>query len=161
MQHNNKKKKLSYFMCMFCILYCELIDSFMFKFCLYICPDCISTIELRAVLGVQGTLKTPFFPSYYPPDTNCTWTFNVSISSSMWQALDNTCFHTLALVLIVWFRCPQWEWACLWNLKATSWAEPVTSRPVRRGSGSSRTAGKIAVGGLWWRVHLVILQEAN
>uniref|UniRef100_A0A665ST37 CUB domain-containing protein n=1 Tax=Echeneis naucrates TaxID=173247 RepID=A0A665ST37_ECHNA len=38
-------------------------------------PDCNSTIELKAVLGVQGTLRTPFFPSYYPPDTNCTWSF--------------------------------------------------------------------------------------
>uniref|UniRef100_H3DNB5 Transmembrane serine protease 6 n=1 Tax=Tetraodon nigroviridis TaxID=99883 RepID=H3DNB5_TETNG len=39
--------------------------------------DCNSTVELRAVLGVQGSLKTPFYPSYYPPDTNCTWTFNM------------------------------------------------------------------------------------
>ncbi|KAM9857053.1 transmembrane protease serine 6 [Aulostomus maculatus] len=37
--------------------------------------DCNSTVELRPVSGVQGTLKTPFFPSYYPPDTNCTWNF--------------------------------------------------------------------------------------
>lgn len=52
---------------------------------------------------------------------------------------------------MVWFRCPRWEWACLWNLRATSWAEPVTSRPVHRGSGSSRTAGKRHVGGhRWW-----------
>ncbi|XP_056264628.1 transmembrane protease serine 6 [Pseudoliparis swirei] len=36
---------------------------------------CNSTIELKAVSGVQGTLSTPFFPSYYPPDTNCTWSF--------------------------------------------------------------------------------------
>uniref|UniRef100_A0A8C2Z6P5 CUB domain-containing protein n=1 Tax=Cyclopterus lumpus TaxID=8103 RepID=A0A8C2Z6P5_CYCLU len=38
---------------------------------------CNSTIELKAVSGVQGTLSTPFFPSYYPPDTNCTWSFTV------------------------------------------------------------------------------------
>ncbi|XP_020499536.1 transmembrane protease serine 6 isoform X1 [Labrus bergylta] len=37
--------------------------------------DCNSTIELKSVSGVQGTLRTPFFPSYYPPDTNCTWSF--------------------------------------------------------------------------------------
>ncbi|XP_022593937.1 transmembrane protease serine 6 isoform X1 [Seriola dumerili] len=37
--------------------------------------DCNSTIELKPVSGVQGTLRTPFFPSYYPPDTNCTWSF--------------------------------------------------------------------------------------
>lgn len=37
--------------------------------------DCNSTIELKEVPDVQGTLRTPFFPSYYPPNTNCTWTF--------------------------------------------------------------------------------------
>ncbi|XP_030591238.1 transmembrane protease serine 6 [Archocentrus centrarchus] len=39
--------------------------------------DCNSTIQLKAVSGVQGTLKTPFFPSYYPPNTNCTWSFTM------------------------------------------------------------------------------------
>ncbi|KAM7419742.1 hypothetical protein PAMA_016705 [Pampus argenteus] len=39
--------------------------------------DCYSTIELKAVSEVQGSLKTPFFPSYYPPNTNCTWTFTM------------------------------------------------------------------------------------
>ncbi|XP_047434013.1 transmembrane protease serine 6 isoform X2 [Mugil cephalus] len=39
--------------------------------------DCNSTIELKAVSGVQGTLRTPFFPSYYPPNTNCTWSFTM------------------------------------------------------------------------------------
>ncbi|XP_039859869.1 transmembrane protease serine 6 [Simochromis diagramma] len=39
--------------------------------------DCNSTIQLDAISGVQGTLKTPFFPSYYPPDTNCTWSFTM------------------------------------------------------------------------------------
>ncbi|TNM85352.1 hypothetical protein fugu_007623 [Takifugu bimaculatus] len=39
--------------------------------------DCNATVDLRAVSGLQGTLTTPFFPSYYPPDTNCTWTFNM------------------------------------------------------------------------------------
>ncbi|XP_016519517.1 transmembrane protease serine 6 isoform X2 [Poecilia formosa] len=37
--------------------------------------DCISSIQLKEVQGVQGTLQTPFFPSFYPPNTNCTWTF--------------------------------------------------------------------------------------
>uniref|UniRef100_A0A667WQ79 Transmembrane serine protease 6 n=1 Tax=Myripristis murdjan TaxID=586833 RepID=A0A667WQ79_9TELE len=31
----------------------------------------------RALPGVQGKLRTPFFPSYYPPDTNCTWSFSL------------------------------------------------------------------------------------
>ncbi|XP_069023724.1 transmembrane protease serine 6 [Embiotoca jacksoni] len=39
--------------------------------------DCNSTIQLKAVSGVQGTLRTPFFPSYYPPNTNCTWSFTM------------------------------------------------------------------------------------
>ncbi|XP_038835127.1 transmembrane protease serine 6-like isoform X2 [Salvelinus namaycush] len=38
---------------------------------------CSSNIELQPVSGVQGSLRTPFYPSYYPPDTNCTWTFTV------------------------------------------------------------------------------------
>ncbi|XP_061883388.1 transmembrane protease serine 6 [Entelurus aequoreus] len=37
--------------------------------------DCNFTIELKAVWEVQGSLRTPFYPSYYPPNTNCTWTF--------------------------------------------------------------------------------------
>ncbi|KAF7217805.1 transmembrane protease serine 6 [Nothobranchius furzeri] len=39
--------------------------------------DCKSTIQLKAEPGVQGTLRTPFFPSYYPPNSNCTWTFTI------------------------------------------------------------------------------------
>ncbi|KAM4611939.1 transmembrane protease serine 6 [Polymixia lowei] len=39
--------------------------------------ECGSSIELEAVSGVQGTLRTPFYPSYYPPDTNCTWSLTV------------------------------------------------------------------------------------
>ncbi|XP_034448991.1 transmembrane protease serine 6 [Hippoglossus hippoglossus] len=47
--------------------------------------ECNSTIELRAVSGVQGTLRTPFFPSYYPPDTHCTWVFTMP---SSWMGLS-------------------------------------------------------------------------
>ncbi|XP_059902668.1 transmembrane protease serine 6 [Gadus macrocephalus] len=39
--------------------------------------ECNGSIGLEAVSGVQGTLRTPFYPSYYPPDTNCTWTFTM------------------------------------------------------------------------------------
>ncbi|XP_072240749.1 transmembrane protease serine 6 [Leuresthes tenuis] len=39
--------------------------------------DCNSSIQLKDVLGIQGTLRTPFFPSYYPPNTNCTWSFTM------------------------------------------------------------------------------------
>ncbi|XP_034004127.1 transmembrane protease serine 6 [Trematomus bernacchii] len=39
--------------------------------------NCSSSIELKAVSGVQGSLRTPFFPSYYPPNTNCTWSFTM------------------------------------------------------------------------------------
>lgn len=72
----------------------------MFKYCLDICSDCNSSVELRAVSGVQGTLKTPFFPNYYPPDTNCTWTFHVSLLL-MHVSVDNLCFHTPELVFMV------------------------------------------------------------
>ncbi|XP_068177212.1 transmembrane protease serine 6 isoform X2 [Antennarius striatus] len=40
--------------------------------------ECGATIELQEVSGVQGTLRTPFFPSYYPPNANCTWRFIMS-----------------------------------------------------------------------------------
>ncbi|XP_029951136.1 transmembrane protease serine 6-like [Salarias fasciatus] len=43
-------------------------------------PDCNATIQLEAVSGVQGTLRTPFFPSFYPPNTNCTWSFTVGLN---------------------------------------------------------------------------------
>ncbi|KAK0133847.1 Transmembrane protease serine 6 [Merluccius polli] len=43
--------------------------------------ECSGSIELEAVSGVQGTLRTPFYPSYYPPDTNCTWTFTMPSSA--------------------------------------------------------------------------------
>uniref|UniRef100_A0A3Q3AF92 Transmembrane serine protease 6 n=2 Tax=Kryptolebias marmoratus TaxID=37003 RepID=A0A3Q3AF92_KRYMA len=49
--------------------------------------DCNSTIQLEAGPGLQGSLKTPFFPSYYPPNTNCTWTFTMP-SSGMGLALE-------------------------------------------------------------------------
>ncbi|XP_029014391.1 transmembrane protease serine 6 isoform X2 [Betta splendens] len=39
--------------------------------------DCDATVQLRAASGVQGSMTTPFFPSYYPPDTNCTWKFTM------------------------------------------------------------------------------------
>ncbi|KAJ8263894.1 hypothetical protein GJAV_G00142810 [Gymnothorax javanicus] len=39
--------------------------------------DCSFTFNLRPVAGVQGSFRTPFYPSYYPPDTNCSWEFNV------------------------------------------------------------------------------------
>ncbi|XP_036401268.1 transmembrane protease serine 6 [Megalops cyprinoides] len=38
---------------------------------------CSSTIDLQPVMGVQGKFHTPFYPRYYPPDTNCTWHFTV------------------------------------------------------------------------------------
>uniref|UniRef100_A0A673MDG8 CUB domain-containing protein n=1 Tax=Sinocyclocheilus rhinocerous TaxID=307959 RepID=A0A673MDG8_9TELE len=34
-------------------------------------------VVLEKTDGVQGILQTPFYPSYYPPDTNCTWIFTV------------------------------------------------------------------------------------
>ncbi|KAJ0051132.1 hypothetical protein NL108_014592, partial [Boleophthalmus pectinirostris] len=40
---------------------------------------CSSTLELSPAQGpVQGTLRTPLFPGYYPPNTTCNWTFQVS-----------------------------------------------------------------------------------
>ncbi|KAJ3614836.1 hypothetical protein NHX12_018406 [Muraenolepis orangiensis] len=39
--------------------------------------ECKDSIELEAIQGVQGTLRTPFYPSNYPPDTNCTWSFTM------------------------------------------------------------------------------------
>ncbi|XP_028830286.1 transmembrane protease serine 6 isoform X2 [Denticeps clupeoides] len=39
--------------------------------------ECSSHVELQPVTGIQGSLQTPFYPSYYPPNTNCTWHFTV------------------------------------------------------------------------------------
>ncbi|XP_028253490.1 transmembrane protease serine 6 isoform X2 [Parambassis ranga] len=49
--------------------------------------DCKSSIQLREVSGVQGTIQTPFFPSYYPPNTNCTWSFTMP-SAGMGLSLE-------------------------------------------------------------------------
>ncbi|XP_041838233.1 transmembrane protease serine 6 [Melanotaenia boesemani] len=49
--------------------------------------ECSSIIQLKAVPGVQGTVRTPFFPSYYPPNTNCTWSFTMP-SAEMGLALE-------------------------------------------------------------------------
>ncbi|XP_063059142.1 transmembrane protease serine 6 [Engraulis encrasicolus] len=38
---------------------------------------CSSVVDLQPVRGVQGVLQTPFYPSYYPPNTNCSWHFTV------------------------------------------------------------------------------------
>ncbi|RXN32556.1 transmembrane protease serine 6 [Labeo rohita] len=39
--------------------------------------DCSYSIVLEQTDDIQGILRTPFYPSYYPPDTNCTWIFTV------------------------------------------------------------------------------------
>uniref|UniRef100_A0A3P8SJZ1 Transmembrane serine protease 6 n=1 Tax=Amphiprion percula TaxID=161767 RepID=A0A3P8SJZ1_AMPPE len=49
--------------------------------------ECNSSLQLKAVSGVQGTLRTPFFPSYYPPSTNCTWSF-IMPSAGMGLSLE-------------------------------------------------------------------------
>ncbi|XP_038639800.1 transmembrane protease serine 6 [Scyliorhinus canicula] len=40
-------------------------------------PDCSANITLMEGLEIQGNASTPFFPSYYPPNTECTWHFTV------------------------------------------------------------------------------------
>ncbi|MBN3309948.1 TMPS6 protease, partial [Amia calva] len=39
--------------------------------------DCSANITLNPQSGVQGSVSTPHYPSYYPPDTSCTWRFTV------------------------------------------------------------------------------------
>ncbi|XP_048056798.1 transmembrane protease serine 6 isoform X2 [Megalobrama amblycephala] len=39
--------------------------------------ECSYSVVLEMKDGIQGILRTPFYPSYYPPDTNCTWIFTV------------------------------------------------------------------------------------
>lgn len=60
-------------------------------------------------------------------------------------------------------RCRTPGWAWLWSSRATSWAEPPTTRPVTRASGLSRTAGRACQVQLvletkdrwFYRLHLV------
>lgn len=42
--------------------------------------NCSYSINLERKEGVQGSLRTPFYPSYYPPNTNCTWQFTLPSS---------------------------------------------------------------------------------
>lgn len=86
--------------CSAIFLQSEWIDSCCgLRYRLSVFSDCNSTIELRAVSGVQGTLRTPFFPSYYPPDTNCTWTFTVRHSFCHMSVHDKGIF-VLALYCV-------------------------------------------------------------
>ncbi|XP_067875628.1 transmembrane protease serine 6 isoform X2 [Heterodontus francisci] len=39
--------------------------------------DCSANITLTEGWEVQGNASTPYFPSYYPPNTRCTWHFTV------------------------------------------------------------------------------------
>ncbi|XP_043535737.1 transmembrane protease serine 6 isoform X1 [Chiloscyllium plagiosum] len=39
--------------------------------------DCSRNITLTEGWNIQGNASTPFFPSYYPPHTECTWHFTV------------------------------------------------------------------------------------
>uniref|UniRef100_H3AC92 Transmembrane serine protease 6 n=1 Tax=Latimeria chalumnae TaxID=7897 RepID=H3AC92_LATCH len=39
--------------------------------------DCNANITLKARLGVQGTISTPYFPSYYTSNAQCTWQMTV------------------------------------------------------------------------------------
>ncbi|XP_026989276.1 transmembrane protease serine 6 [Tachysurus fulvidraco] len=43
--------------------------------------NCSYVINLERMEGVQGNLQTPFYPSYYPPNTNCTWQFTIPSSN--------------------------------------------------------------------------------
>ncbi|XP_028671076.2 transmembrane protease serine 6 isoform X1 [Erpetoichthys calabaricus] len=38
---------------------------------------CEANITLMEVKGIQGNITTPNYPSYYPPDSKCTWHFTV------------------------------------------------------------------------------------
>ncbi|XP_041098181.1 transmembrane protease serine 6-like [Polyodon spathula] len=38
---------------------------------------CDANITLQDRDGIQGNLSTPHYPSYYPPDTHCSWTFTL------------------------------------------------------------------------------------
>lgn len=73
---------------------CALMVWTSLSFPLFYSSDCNSTIQLKAGSGVQGTLKTPFFPSYYPPNTNCTWTFTVSDNST--SSTENESSHKVS-----------------------------------------------------------------
>ncbi|KAM4650840.1 transmembrane protease serine 6 isoform 2-T2 [Discoglossus pictus] len=42
--------------------------------------DCKHSISLKNGLQIQGQLRTPYYPSYYPPRPLCTW--NISVPSS-------------------------------------------------------------------------------
>ncbi|KAM9327121.1 transmembrane protease serine 6 [Gastrophryne carolinensis] len=39
--------------------------------------DCEENIVLKEGIHIQGQLRTPYYPSYYPPFSQCTWNINV------------------------------------------------------------------------------------
>ncbi|XP_053711290.1 transmembrane protease serine 9, partial [Synchiropus splendidus] len=56
---------------------------------------CSARVELKATAGVQSTLRSPFCPSYYPPDTNCSWNFNYSRKCFPSSHVKYTLLHVL------------------------------------------------------------------
>lgn len=107
--------------------------------------DCSATIWLKAVAGIQGTLKTPFYPSYYPPDTNCTWSFTVGrLTRTVHPESSCVLLHLVFCVsgvCVIRYQVRVRAWRC--SLKVTSWVRPATTRPVPRESGRSRTGGEV------------------
>ncbi|XP_056136135.1 transmembrane protease serine 6 [Lampris incognitus] len=70
--------------------------------------ECGFSIKLEAVTGVQGSLRTPFYPSYYPPNTNCTWSFTVPSAAEFGLSLE---FEGYELVRAGYnLACTQGQW---------------------------------------------------
>ncbi|MEE6525472.1 hypothetical protein FKM82_025509, partial [Ascaphus truei] len=49
---------------------------------------CAHSIVLKKGLQIQGQLRTPYYPSYYPPKSQCTWNITVSIKPCRAHAGD-------------------------------------------------------------------------
>lgn len=63
---------------------------------------CGVNITLREGLELQGKISTPHYPSYYSPNTQCTW--HMSVRASPYKSIHllpeiHVAFHT-----ILWFR---------------------------------------------------------
>ncbi|XP_070948535.1 transmembrane protease serine 7 isoform X4 [Macaca nemestrina] len=42
---------------------------------------CENTVLVKEITGFEGTISSPYYPSYYPPKCKCTWKFQTSLST--------------------------------------------------------------------------------
>lgn len=62
---------------------------------------CGVNITLREGLDLQGKISTPHYPSYYSPNTQCTW--HMSVRANPYESIHLLPEIHVAFYTILWF----------------------------------------------------------